>query len=126
MDTEKRKQRVLLVDGDSRVLRFLSIKLRSAGYDVSTAAHGAAALDTAARLRPEIVILASPVAAEASDLAGQLHERLSCPVIIYGGELFNPPKTSHQAACTYIEKSYETDEFVRQVKSLLAAASPTQ
>ena len=37
--------RVLIVEDDDIIREFVSIALRGVGYDVTTASHGAAALD---------------------------------------------------------------------------------
>jgi two-component system OmpR family response regulator len=49
--------RVLVVDGDARVVDLLSTSLRFQGFDVAAAATGAAALDRAREIRPDAVIL---------------------------------------------------------------------
>ncbi|MBX6391467.1 MAG: response regulator transcription factor [Frankia sp.] len=49
--------RVLVVDDDAAVRQSLERSLRFEGYEVATAADGAAALDLIARDRPDIVVL---------------------------------------------------------------------
>ena len=49
--------RVLVVDGDARVVDLLSTSLRFQGFEVATAVTGAAALDRAREVRPDAVIL---------------------------------------------------------------------
>src|SRR6266487_1809483 len=48
---------VLVVDDDPDVARFVEVNLRSAGYDVAVASNGEEALDRAAELRPDLVLL---------------------------------------------------------------------
>ena len=48
---------ILVVDDDPDIARFVEVNLRSAGYDVSVAADGEEALDKAAGLRPDLVLL---------------------------------------------------------------------
>lgn len=50
------KQHLLLVDGDARNLRVLEVSLRKAGYSVTTAANGQAALEQCSISRPDLVI----------------------------------------------------------------------
>ncbi|MGZ8612279.1 MAG: GGDEF domain-containing response regulator [Actinomycetota bacterium] len=48
---------VLVVDDDPDIARFVEVNLRSAGYDVSVASDGEEALEKAATLRPDLVLL---------------------------------------------------------------------
>jgi diguanylate cyclase (GGDEF)-like protein len=48
---------ILVVDDDPDIARFVEVNLRSAGYDVSVASDGEEALDSAGRLRPDLVLL---------------------------------------------------------------------
>ena len=48
---------ILVVDDDPDIARFVEVNLRSAGYEVSVASDGEEALDKAATLRPDLVLL---------------------------------------------------------------------
>jgi diguanylate cyclase (GGDEF)-like protein len=48
---------ILVVDDDPDIARFVEVNLRSAGYDVSVASDGEQALEKAAALRPNLVLL---------------------------------------------------------------------
>ncbi len=48
---------ILVVDDDADIARFVEVNLRSAGYDVTVATDGEEALDRAAALRPDLVLL---------------------------------------------------------------------
>jgi diguanylate cyclase (GGDEF)-like protein len=48
---------ILVVDDDPDIARFVEVNLRSAGYDVSVASDGEEALEKAASLRPDLVLL---------------------------------------------------------------------
>ncbi len=50
------KQRILLVDADPRSVRVLEVSLRQAGYNVTTATEGEAALDMVSHQQPDLVI----------------------------------------------------------------------
>jgi two-component system KDP operon response regulator KdpE len=49
--------RVLVVDDEPQILRALTTNLRARGYDVDEAATGEEALELAARLHPDAVVL---------------------------------------------------------------------
>ena len=57
MSSEAPRPRVLVVDDDESIRRFLEIALRSRGYEVFEAAGARAALTAAPDVRPDIVIL---------------------------------------------------------------------
>ncbi len=48
---------ILVVDDDPDIARFVEVNLRSAGYEVHVAADGEEALEKAAQLRPDLVLL---------------------------------------------------------------------
>jgi diguanylate cyclase (GGDEF)-like protein len=48
---------ILVVDDDPDIARFVEVNLRSAGYDVAVASDGEEALEKAAALRPDLVLL---------------------------------------------------------------------
>ena len=48
---------ILVVDDDPDIARFVEVNLRSAGYDVQVAADGEQALERAADMRPDLVLL---------------------------------------------------------------------
>jgi len=48
---------ILVVDDDPDIARFVEVNLRSAGYDVAVASDGEQALEKAAELRPDLVLL---------------------------------------------------------------------
>ncbi len=50
-------QKILVVDDNAVVLKTLSFKLKSKGYDVSTALDGAEAVSTARREKPDLILL---------------------------------------------------------------------
>lgn len=48
---------ILVVDDDPDIARFVEVNLRSAGYDVAVASDGEQALEKAAALRPDLILL---------------------------------------------------------------------
>jgi two-component system, chemotaxis family, chemotaxis protein CheY len=49
--------RILVVDDEASIREMIEIVLSSAGYEVSTAPHGAAALDVVQRAPPNLILL---------------------------------------------------------------------
>jgi len=56
MDMNTGKHRVLVVDDDKGLLRLLSLRLSSAGYEVMAVASGEQALDRIPGFQPHLVI----------------------------------------------------------------------
>ncbi|MBF6590240.1 MAG: response regulator transcription factor [Ktedonobacterales bacterium] len=54
---EKPQPKLLIVDDEQSILDFVSLGMRYEGFQVTQATDGYAALDLAARLRPDIVVL---------------------------------------------------------------------
>src|SRR5258705_13697785 len=52
-----KRKRILVVDDSPIILKTLSMKLKSSGYDVLTAEDGAVAVSTARRERPNLILL---------------------------------------------------------------------
>jgi two-component system KDP operon response regulator KdpE len=48
---------VLVVDDEPQLLRALRINLRARGFDVTTASNGAGALEAAAKVSPDVIVL---------------------------------------------------------------------
>ena len=57
MDGSAQRGRVLVVDDETPITELLSTALRYMGYDVATAATGMAALESASRMPPDVVVL---------------------------------------------------------------------
>ena len=51
------RKKILVVDDSAVILKTLSMKLKSSGYDVLTADDGAVAVSTARRERPDLILL---------------------------------------------------------------------
>jgi two-component system OmpR family response regulator len=56
-DTSPERGRVLVVDDEPPITELLSTALRYMGYDVATAHSGSAALESASRMPPDLVVL---------------------------------------------------------------------
>jgi CheY-like chemotaxis protein len=77
------QKRVLVVDDDVDGAASLALLLRQMGHEVSVAHDGAAALNAAARVRPDIVILDIAMPGMSSyEVAARLRQRLGAAVLI--------------------------------------------
>jgi two-component system KDP operon response regulator KdpE len=114
------KPRVLVVDDEPQILRALRINLSVRGYEVSTAATGAAALHAAAEHKPDVVILdlGLPDMSGIDVLAG-LRGWLTVPVIVLSARTDSSDKVEalDAGADDYVTKPFGMDEFLARLRA---------
>jgi two-component system, OmpR family, KDP operon response regulator KdpE len=117
--------RVLVVDDENHILRVLRLSLQARGYSVEVAASGREALDLAARLRPELVILdlGLPDMAGAEVIA-RLRGWSQAPVIVLSGKTADGDKIAafDAGADDYVAKPFDMDELLARVRAALRRA----
>lgn len=124
------KTTVLVIDDEPQILRALRINLSVRGYDVVTAATGAAALRAAAERRPDVVILdlGLPDMSGVDVLAG-LRGWMTAPVIVLSARTDPSQKVEalDAGADDYVTKPFSMDEFLARLRAAVrrgaAAAS---
>jgi two-component system KDP operon response regulator KdpE len=119
---------VLVVDDDPHLLRALRITLTARGYTVTTAADGAAALATASRTPPDLIILDLGL----PDLDGVaviegLRGWCTVPIIILSARQTEPAKVDalDAGADDYVTKPFGMDELLARMRAALRRATPT-
>jgi two-component system KDP operon response regulator KdpE len=121
---------VLVIDDEPQILRALRINLSVRGYDVVTAASGAAALHAAAERRPDVVILdlGLPDMSGIEVLEG-LRGWMRAPVIVLSARTDPTQKVEalDAGADDYVTKPFSMDEFLARLRAAVrrgaAAAS---
>ncbi|MDX1890688.1 response regulator [Mycolicibacterium sp. 050158] len=114
------KTTVLVIDDEPQILRALRINLSVRGYEVITAATGAAALRAAAEQRPEVVVLdlGLPDMSGIEVLEG-LRGWMTAPVIVLSAR--TDPHQKVQAldagADDYVTKPFGMDEFLARLRA---------
>ncbi|MCV7191960.1 response regulator [Mycolicibacterium brumae] len=124
------KTQVLVVDDEPQILRALRINLSVRGYDVVTAATGAAALRAAAEHKPDVVILdlGLPDISGAEVLAG-LRGWSTVPVIVLSARSDSADKVDalDAGADDYVTKPFGMEEFLARLRAAVrrsAAGAP--
>jgi two-component system KDP operon response regulator KdpE len=119
---------VLVVDDDPHLLRALRITLTARGYTVTAAADGAAALATASRTPPDLIILDLGL----PDLDGVaviegLRGWCTAPIIILSARQTEPAKVDalDAGADDYVTKPFGMDELLARMRAALRRATPT-
>jgi two-component system, OmpR family, KDP operon response regulator KdpE len=120
-------RRVLAVDDELQILRALKVVLRSAGYDVLTAANMEDALDAAAvtPVDAAIIDLLLPDG-DGIELCERLREWSSMPIIVLSavGDEDEKVRALRSGADDYVTKPFGPDELVARLQAVLRRSSP--
>jgi DNA-binding response OmpR family regulator len=123
------KKKILVIDDDPKIVQALQIRLKSAGYEVLTAADGVYGLRLAMEGKPDLVLLdiMMPVGGGFS-VAHRLREQASdIPVVFITAskqqELREMADTL--GAVGFIEKPYEFEAVLALVTEVLMASAPS-
>ncbi len=115
-------QRILVVDDDPSILKFVQANLEARGYQALTAADGEKAIQTAEKEKPELIIL-DIVMPEMDGFAvcRKIRERSSVPILMLSAREGENDK-EQCAACganDYLTKPFILKELLNMVKTLL-------
>ena len=119
--------RVLVVDDEPYIVEMVAMSLRYVGYEVSSAASGQEALEVAARVRPDLIILDVMLPdIQGFEVLRTLRATTDAPV------LFLTAKDSVEdrvrgltlGADDYVTKPFSLEELVARVAAILRRTSP--
>ncbi|MFC1947568.1 response regulator transcription factor [Chloroflexota bacterium] len=116
-----RQPRILVVDDEPRIVKFLQIKLKSVNYDVITASSGQEALDAVYAQEPDIIILDVVMPGlDGLETLKQIRTISGVPVIILSarGDNIDKVKGLNLGADDYITKPFSPDELVARIEAI--------
>ena len=117
------RARTLVVDDDPDLLRLMSIRMRSAGYDVSAVESAEQALSRLSVVRPDIVITDLRMdGMDGLDLFDAIHEiNPSMPVIILTahGTIPDAVDATRRGVFSFLSKPFDGKELIEQVDKAL-------
>jgi len=117
------RARTLLVDDDTDLLRLMSIRMRSAGYDVSTVESAEKALASLPVLRPDVVITDLQMdGMDGMTLFQSIHEmNPALPVIILTahGTIPDAVEATKKGVFSYLSKPFDGKELLEHVEKAL-------
>ncbi|MBL1079152.1 response regulator [Nocardia sp. 2] len=117
---------MLVVDDEPQILRALRINLSVRGYEVTTAANGAAALRAAAEKHPDVVVLdlGLPDMDGIEVLAG-LRGWSTAPVIVLSARTDSSDKVEalDAGADDYVTKPFGMDELLARLRAAVRRAA---
>ena len=117
-----RRPRILIVDDDLVIIKFLRANLKASDYDTLTAMDGAEALEVIERELPDLVILDIMMPnMDGFEVCRQLREWSRLPVIMLSarGDATDKVKCLNLGADDYITKPFGVGELIARVRSML-------
>jgi DNA-binding response OmpR family regulator len=116
-----RQFRVLVVDDEQRIVKFLELKLKASGYGVLTAGSGAEALEQAQAQEPDLVVLDVLMPQkDGFETLKELRAFSSVPVIILSAREADADKVRglKLGADDYLAKPFSPDELVARIEAV--------
>ena len=120
--------RVLVVDDEPPILRALAANLRARGFEVDLAPTGEDALKTAARHRPDAVVLDLGLPGMSGiEVIEGLRGWTSVPIIVLSARNTEPEKVSalDAGADDYVTKPFGMDELFARLRAALRRGAPS-
>lgn len=117
------KHKILLVDDDPGLLKLLSLRLDSAGFDIQTVENGAKALTQLTNFQPHLII--TDLRMDDMDgltLFAKIHQKYpSLPVIILTahGSIPDAVNATHQGVFSYLTKPFDSKQLLTTINSAL-------
>jgi DNA-binding response OmpR family regulator len=126
------KPKILVVDDDPDLVRALRLRLRANNYEIATAADGYAAIATAQKERPDLIVLDLGLPAGDGFVVLQRlqdSDALSgIPVIVLSAR--DPQNNEERAlkagAAAFFQKPADNEELLNVIRVSLAGASSPQ
>jgi DNA-binding response OmpR family regulator len=121
--------RVLVVDDESRILNFLSSKLRASGYEVLTASNGVEALEQVQAEEPDLVVLDVLMPKkDGFETLKELRTFSPVPTIILSAKGTNADKVKGLSlgADDYLAKPFSPDELVARIEAVRRRLAPSE
>ncbi len=113
-------KRVLVVDDDARILRFIRYGLTLAGYDVVTANSGEEALKMVESESPDVMMLDIVMPGiDGYEVLRRLRSFSRLPVIAFSAHASAREEMLRLGANDFLAKPFAADEAVRRIRALL-------
>ena len=120
MNETVKKKRVLVVDDQFRVTRFIEIYLKLKGFDVSCATSGREALELARSCEPDIMLLDIIMPdMDGFEVMRRLRSFSKIPVIAISASPGNRGDADAMGAADFLQKPFQTEEILDRINLLL-------
>jgi DNA-binding response OmpR family regulator len=121
--------RVLIVDDEQRIIKFLDLKLKASGYEVLTALNGKEALAQLQTQEPDLIVLDVIMPGiDGFETLKQIRAMSSVPVIILSAMEGNIDKIKglKLGADDYLAKPFNPDELVARIEAVRRRVEPAE
>lgn len=121
------KERVLVVDDDPIIVKFVSANLKVRGFDVITAEDGEAALEAMEKSMPSIVLLDLLMPRlDGFEVCRRIRKTSNVPIIVLTaiGEASTKFELLSMGADDYITKPFDIADLLTRVREILEAHRP--
>ncbi|MHB8104943.1 MAG: response regulator transcription factor [Dehalococcoidales bacterium] len=121
--------RVLIVDDEPRILKFLDLKLKASGYEVLTANNGLEALAQVQAQEPDLLVLDVVMPGmDGFETLKQVRSVSPIPVIILSAREANIDKIKglKMGADDYLAKPFNPDELVARIEAVRRRLAPAE
>ena len=113
--------RILVVDDEPRIVKFLKLRLRASGYEVLTANNGLQALDKVRTEEPDLLVIDVMMPGmDGFETLKQVRAMSSVPVIILSARETSVDKIRglEMGADDYLAKPFSPDELVARIEAV--------
>ena len=117
--------RVLVIDDDPHLSRALRITLRAAGHDVDTASDGRTALQLAAAVPPDVIVLDLGLPdLDGTEVLATLRPAYAGPVLVLSARADSQDKVHalDAGADDYVTKPFDMSELLARLRAALRRA----
>jgi len=121
--------RVLIVDDEPRIIKFLNLKLKASGYEVLTANNGAQAIAQVRAQEPDLLVLDVVMPGlDGFETLKQIRQFSAVPVIILSARETNVDKIKglDMGADDYLAKPFNPDELVARIEAVRRRLAPAE
>ena len=111
---------ILLVEDEERILRFMNISLRAAGYRVLTAMDGEQALELVQSEKPDMMLLDIFLPGmNGLDALRKLRTFSTMPVIVISARDLLGPQALALGANEFITKPFKPEDLIQRMRAIL-------
>ena len=121
--------RILVVDDEPNILSTLAPLLRARGYEVSTAMSGRAAIETAEREKPDLIVLDLGLPdMDGVEVCQAIRDSDSVPIVVLSarGAEGDKVRALDIGADDYVTKPFGADELLARIRAALRRSDAAQ
>lgn len=120
------QQKILIVDDDENICELLRLYLEKDGYETLVAGDGQAAIESAERFAPDLILLDIMLPKlDGWQVCREIRKKSNTPIIMLTakGETFDKILGLELGADDYVSKPFDTKEVLARIKAVLRRTS---